>query len=458
MSQAKYRYNLLVVDDHPGILETIRLTLGEQVEFTGASSAETAMDLIQTNSYDIVITDYDLKADINGMTIFKEARRRNPFVTACLMTANDAAPIMRDVFHAFGGIFIEKPFCEDSFVKMLEQARRNRVGLLELSPDHDEDSPVMKGFIAETPSVAKLLETIKTSAKMQSLSLHMTGPTGTGKSTLAKLIHTMSGVKGPLVTVNCSGLEELAMSRLFGHTKGSFTGAIKDQDGFIKKADGGTLFLDELHLLSKEVQGKLLHVLEAGNYQRLGDATDRTSNFRLITAASVDVRQLAEVKDFIPDLWYRISGKILSVPALAERKACIPRIVYQQLRTISQETGQSYEIDNAAMDLLVSFSWDGNIRDLSNTIHSMCSDVDSSGKITSSMVREDLFRRAGHFADAPTGLAKGETLERACRSFEISMISKALRSNGNNISIAARTLGVPRTTLRNRINTLGVRL
>ena len=458
MSQAKYRYNLLVVDDHPGILETIRLTLGDQVEFTGASSAETAMDLIQTNSYDIVITDYDLKADINGMAIFKEARRRNPFVTACLMTANDAAPIMRDVFHAFGGIFIEKPFCEDSFVTMLDQARRNRVGLLELSPDHDEDSPVLKGFIAETPSVAKLLETIKTSAKMQSLSLHMTGPTGTGKSTLAKLIHTMSGVKGPLVTVNCSGLEELAMSRLFGHTKGSFTGAIKDQDGFIKKADGGTLFLDELHLLSKEVQGKLLHVLEAGNYQRIGDTTERTSKFRLITAASVDVRHLAEIKDFIPDLWYRISGKILSVPALAERKACIPRIVYQQLRTISQETGQSYEIDNAAMDLLVSFSWDGNIRDLSNTIHSMCSDVDSSGKITSNMVREDLFKRAGQFADAPTGLAKGETLEKACRSFEISMISKALRSNGNNISNAARTLGVPRTTLRNRINTLGVRI
>ena len=458
MSQAKYRYNLLVVDDHPGILETIRLTLGDQVEFTGASSAETAMDLIQTNSYDIVITDYDLKADINGMTIFKEARRRNPFVTACLMTANDSAPIMKDVFQAFGGIFIEKPFCEDSFITMLEQARRNRVGLLELSPETDGESPLLKGFIAETPSVVKLLETIKSSAKMQSLSLHMTGPTGTGKSTLAKLIHKMSGVKGPLVTVNCSGLEELAMSRLFGHTKGSFTGAIKDQDGYIKKANGGTLFLDELHLLSKEVQGKLLHVLEAGNYQRIGDTTEHTSNFRLITAASVDVRRLAEGGSFIPDLWYRISGKTLSVPALAERKACLPRIVYQQLRSTSEETGRSYEIDNAAMELLVSFSWDGNIRDLSNSIRSMCSDADTSGKITSDMVREDLFKRAGHFANEAGGLVKGETLAKACRSFEVSMISKALRNNSNNISLAARTLGVPRTTLRNRINTLGVRL
>jgi len=110
------------------------------------------------------------------------------------------------------------------------------------------------------------------------------------------------------------------------------------------------------------------------------------------------------------------------------------------------------------MDLLVSFSWDGNIRDLTNSIRSMCSDTDSSGKITSNMVREELFKRAGRFSDEPLLLAKGETLEHACRSFELSMISKALRSNSNNISHAAKTLGVPRSTLRNRIDKLGVRI
>ena len=458
MSQAKYRYSLLAVDDHPGILEAIRLTLGDEVEFTGIGSAESAMDLIQTNSYDIVLTDYDLKSDISGMAIFKEARKRNPFVTACLMTANDAAPIMKDVFNAFGGLFIDKPFCEDSFIRMFAEARRNRTKLLELSPKESMESPHLKSIIAETPSMVKLLDTIQTSAKMQSLSLHMTGPTGSGKSTLAELIHKFSGVKGPFVTVNCAGLEELAMSRLFGHTKGSFTGAMKDHDGYIRQAEGGTLFLDELHLLSKDVQGKLLRVLQDGKYQRLGDTVEKTGHFRLLTAASVDVRKLAEIGGFLPDLWYRISGKTLAVPALAERKACIPRMIYQQLRTLSEETGRSYEVETSAMDLLVSFSWDGNIRDLSNSVRSLCSETDLSGKITSTMVRDDLVKRAGRFADDPIRFAKGETLEQACRSFEFSMISKALRSNSNNISHAAKTLGIPRSTLRNKIENLGVKI
>jgi DNA-binding NtrC family response regulator len=450
------KYKTLVIDDHENILEAIHIILGDQIEFTGVSNPERALDLLQSNSYEIVISDYDLKSEITGTTIIKEARKRNPFITTCLMSANDAAPVMKDMFQVFGGIFIEKPFCEDSFVTVLELAKRNRMRLMEISGSGEAHDPMYKGIIAETPSMVKLLDTIKTSARLQSLSIHMAGTTGTGKSTLAELIHKLSGVKGELVVVNCAGLEELAMSRLFGHTKGAFTGAIKEHDGYIKQANGGTLFLDELHLLSKEVQGQLLRVLQDGKYQRLGDTTVRESNFRLITAASVDVRRLAENNNFMPDLWFRISGKILSVPALSERRACIPRMIYLQLKNVTAETNQNYEIDAAAMDLLVSFSWDGNIRDLSNSIRSLCSDTDSSGKITADMVRDDLSKRAGRFANDPVGLIRGENLEQACRNFEISMISKALRKHNNNITNAARTLGMARSTLRNKIERLGV--
>jgi len=394
-----------------------------------------------------------LKSDINGMAIFREARKRNPFVTACLMTGNDSSEAMKDIFHAFGGVFIEKPFHDESFNVMLEQARRNRMNRKVIAPDLDEADSLLKGFIAETPSVLKLLDTIKVTAPMQSLSIHMAGPTGTGKSTLAKLIHKQSGVKGPLVTVNCSGLAELAMSRLFGFVKGSFTGSLKDHDGFIKQADGGTLFLDEFHLLPKDVQGKLLQVLQDGTYQRLGDTVERTSHFRLITAASKNIKELVEEGEFTADLWFRVSGKILTVPSLAERKACLPRLVYHQLNSVTAKTGRTYEIATKAMDLLVDFSWDGNIRDLENCIKSVCAETDASGIISAEMIREDLSKRAGYFNSEGVRFNNCETLEQASRSFEVSMINRALRSHQNNISRAARALGMPRTSLRRKMET-----
>ena len=248
------------------------------------------------------------------------------------------------------------------------------------------------------------------------------------------------------------------MSRLFGHKKGAFTGAVNDHDGFISQANGGTLFLDELHLLPMEVQGKLLRVLQDGKYQRLGETFERESNFRLITAASVDVLKLASEGKFLPDLWYRVAGKILTVPALSERKACIPRIVYHQLNLVSSETKKVYEIESDAMDLLVSFSWDGNIRDLTNSIRSMCSDTNSSGLINANMVREELSKRSGRFASDLMFKFNGETLEQACRGFEINLISKTLYANQNNIVHTARVLGVPRTTLRRKIDGLGIKI
>ena len=455
MQQDKFK--LLAVDDRETILDSIRLTLGDQIEFMGACSAESALDILQANTFDIVITDYDLGSEVTGLRIFKEARRRNPFVTACLMSGNNSAPLMKEMLDTFGGIFIEKPFADDAFDHLLNQAKRNRQRHQEISKG-TASQDLARGIVAETPSMIRLLNTIERVAPMASLSPHMTGPTGTGKSTLAELIHKMSGIKGHLITVNCAGLEELAMSRLFGHKKGAFTGAVNDHDGFISQANGGTLFLDELHLLPMEVQGKLLRVLQDGKYQRLGETFERESNFRLITAASVDVLKLASESKFLPDLWYRVAGKILTVPALSERKACIPRIVYHQLNLVSSETKKVYEIESDAMDLLVSFSWDGNIRDLTNSIRSMCSDTNSSGLITASMVREELSKRSGRFASDLMFKFNGETLEQACRGFEVSLISKTLYANQNNIVHTARVLGVPRTTLRRKMDNLGIKL
>ena len=455
MQQCKFK--LLAVDDHINTLRVLELKLGTKVDFRGVTNAEEALDLLQTQSFDIVMTDYDLGSETNGLQIFKEARRRNPHVTACLMSGNDAAPIMQEFLEAFGGIFLSKPLADEDLDRVFTKAQRNRDQLRELNPTFSGNE-LMNGFIAETPSMQKLLQTAIKVAPMVTISPHMTGPTGTGKSTIAQIIHDLSGVKGKLITVNCSTLEELAMSRLFGWTKGAFTGSVGEHVGFIAKADGGTLFLDELHLLPKDVQGKLLRVSQEGKYQRLGEEHERESKFRLITAASVDVYKLSKEEKFLPDLWYRISGKTLNVPALAERKACIPRIVYQQLNQFALETKNTYELDNDAMDLLVSFSWEGNIRDLTNALRSLCSDTNSSGRISAEMVKEELTKRAGFFPTDQKMRSNGETLDAALRSYEITCINSALKANNFVISHAARSLGMPRSTLRNRMGTLGMRV
>jgi len=448
--------NILIVDDNVRTLEAIQLELDDRAHVTAVSDPEQAMNLIIHRNFDIVLADYNLGSDdINGLHIFRRAQRKNPYVTACLMTGNQVAPMMKEIFDTFNGLLLEKPFQEGALEELLKRGKENQIRRSEYKeklPNND----LFADLVAETPSMVKVITQIKKCSKDTDLSIHMAGPTGTGKSTLAEIIHRLSGQKGKLVTVNCAGLEELALSRLFGHVKNAFTGAANDHDGFIKEADGGTLFLDEFHLLSKEVQGKLLQVLHDGKYRRLGDTVDRESHFRLITAASVNVRELAEDGKFSPDLWFRVSGKILDVPSLAERKACIPKLVYRKLAELGKKADTTYWLEPQALDLLASFSWVGNIRDLFNSLQSICSELAPGQGITPELVREELKNRSGNFAATPTKMMLGETLKESCLRYEQTLITQALTEHRWNMVHAAKALGMPRNTLKSRCRILNL--
>ena len=324
------------------------------------------------------------------------------------MTGSKTLPLMREFFDAFDGLLLEKPFKEGTMDELLRLGSISESQRLKLIESSEESSGVFSGLVAETPAMQILIDKIKKCYKDTDLRIHMAGPSGTGKSTFAEIVHKLSGQKGKFVSVNCSELQDLAMSQLFGHMKGSFSGAVNDHIGFVAEANGGTLFLDEFHLLSKEVQGKLLRVLQHGIYRPLGGKNDLTSSFRLITAASENVQQLSDEGNFSRDLWNRVSGIVLDVPSLAERKACMPKLVYLRLAELGKTAKQNYEIDSQAIDVIMSFSWNANLHGLRNSLQAICAQLLPGQKITAEMVRVDLKKRSGSFSSAP--VMPGDTL------------------------------------------------
>lgn len=451
------KLTMLAVDDDPAILDSLELRLSDEVEIYRLGKGSEALDVLERTRFDIVLADYNLQDSINGFEIFKKARVTNPFVTACLMTGDDASAKISEAFEALGGIFVRKPFEDDDFDRMLNVARVNRERQKTANP-HGSDP--FSDFVAETPKIKRLLDQVRRCAPQTDLSIHFAGPTGTGKSTFAEIVHRLSVIKGPFKIVTCSTIsEELASSQLFGHVKGAYTGATSDHEGLLALANGGTLLLDELHLLPKSVQGKLLRFLQTGLYNRLGEEKiERRSHVRLLTAASVNILDLVSKNEFMPDLWFRISMKVLHVPALVERRECMPKLIGRVLEEISQKAGQRYVLSPEALTTLSNFSWDGNIRDLRNCLRSLCADVENGQAITKEMVLDDLPNRAGRMLTTETE-APSAPLQQLCRDFERKMISQALAKHGGKIVTTAQALGIPRQTLRSKIITyrLGAR-
>jgi DNA-binding NtrC family response regulator len=449
---------ILIVDDNERTLEAIQLELDSQCEVTTASDSDTAMNLVTHQEFDVVLADYNLgNPDINGLHIFRRARLKNSFVSACLMTGSQSSPLMKEIFDTFNGLLLEKPFKDGAIDDLLRLGNISKMQRLELE-SQNQSNDLFSGLVAETPAMHQLIEQIKRCSRDSDLRIHMAGPSGTGKSTFAEIIHKLSNLKGKFVSVNCSELGETAISQLFGHMKGSFSGSVGDHTGFIAEANGGTLFLDEFHLLSKDVQGKLLRVLQHGIYRPLGGKNDLTSNFRLVTAASENLQRLADENTFSRDLWNRVSGIVLEVPSLAERKACIPKLVYRRLTELGKSAKQNYEIDSNALDLIISFSWNANLHALRNSLQAICAQLMPSQRISAEMVRNDLKKRSGTFVShaQPTHAIPGESLREACKRFEKSLIAQAMNAHKGNTARAAKALGIPRETLRYKYRTVQI--
>jgi two-component system, NtrC family, response regulator GlrR len=417
----KRKARILVVDDDPGLLRLLTIRLrAENYEVEAVESAALALAATSRFRPELVIT--DLRMDqMDGIGLLKELQSRYPGLKVIILTAHGTIP---DAVHAtqlgaFG--FLTKPVDKQELLDQVQKALR-----ISGFADNDED------WRAEIITRSSLVEEKLAQAHMVAgtdARVLITGESGTGKELLARAIHNASPRRAkPFVAINCSAMaENLLESELFGHIKGSFTGAVRDHAGLFQAADGGTLLLDEIGDMPMRLQVKLLRVLQENNIRPIG-ATDATPvNVRVISATHRDLQQLMMSGQFREDLYYRLNVVHIEMPPLNRRREDIPLLVSHFLAQISNESGVRKIYAPEAVELLATADWPGNIRQLSNVVRQNVA-LSQTPIIPVELVQQSL---GGTQSKLPS-------FDEARDEFTRSYLSQILQITGGNVSQAAR--------------------
>jgi two-component system response regulator PilR (NtrC family) len=359
-------FQILVVDDERSMRDFLKILLtkeGHQV--ATAQNGETGLEFLQNNNCDLVITDIRMPG-MNGLELLEAIKEEQPDLPVIMITAfaspNDAVQAMK--FGAFD--YISKPFNVDEIKSVIQSAIKKRSGETETSRISDS----FPGIIGQSREMVKIFDMIKRVAPTPANVL-IYGESGTGKELVAQAIHAHSKVADhPFIPITCSAIpEELMESELFGHVKGSFTGAISDKLGLFQVADKGTAFLDEIGELTLIIQTKLLRVLQEREIKPVGGNKIQSIDVRIIAATNRVLEDEIAAGRFREDLFYRLAVVPLRVPPLRERKSDVPMLVRHFLEKYSRQLGKEVsEISSYALQVLMNYNFPGNVRELENII------------------------------------------------------------------------------------------
>jgi DNA-binding NtrC family response regulator len=365
---------VLLVDDEEGILKTLGRALREEGhEVVVTSQAAEADRLLAERAFDVLVVDHrmpgktglDLIRDLTGLP---ESERPQPILMTAHATIDNAIAAMK--LGAFD--YLQKPFEVDELLVAVGRAlehHRLRVQHRYLLREQEEQFDHY-GIIGGSRVIQEVISTLERVAQARSTVL-ITGETGTGKELAARAIHARSPESDrPLIRVNCAAIPEaLLESELFGHVRGSFTGATSNRRGRFSLADGGTIFLDEIGTLGLPVQAKLLRVLQEREFEPVGSERTEKVDVRIIAATNRDLRALVSEGRFQEDLYYRLSVIPIELPPLRDRREDIPPLATHFVRKHAQRIGRELEgVDRAVLDRLRAYDWPGNVRELENTI------------------------------------------------------------------------------------------
>jgi len=417
----KRKARILVVDDDPGLLRLLTIRLrAENYEVEAVESAALALAATSRFRPELVIT--DLRMDqMDGIGLLKELQSRYPGLKVIILTAHGTIP---DAVHAtqlgaFG--FLTKPVDKQELLDQVQKALKIS-GFVESDEDWRAEIITRSSLVEEKLSQAHMVA--GTDARVL-----ITGESGTGKELLAKAIHNASPRRAkPFVAINCSAMaENLLESELFGHVKGSFTGAVRDHQGLFQAADGGTLLLDEIGDMPMRLQVKLLRVLQENNIRPIGATDAIPVNVRVISATHRDLQQLMMTGQFREDLYYRLNVVHIEMPPLNRRREDIPLLVSHFLAQISNESGVRKIYAPEAVELLATADWPGNIRQLANVVRQNVA-LSQTPIIPVELVQQSL---GGTQSKLPS-------FDEARDEFTRSYLSQILQITGGNVSQAAR--------------------
>jgi len=422
----------LVVDDEVGMLTLLRNYLTrEGYEVHTAPSAETALQFLEEQDFDVVLTDLRM-GGMDGLALVHEIHATRPETQVVLMTAFGGIDIAVEAIKAGATDFLLKPFSNDALdeaLSRLPEARPNLVG--GLSSDIITEDDEMKILLKRAAHVARTRATILVQAE-----------SGTGKELLARWIHENSPqASGPFVAVNCAALpENLLESELFGYEKGAFTGANTLKPGKFELAQNGTILLDEIGEMVPLLQAKLLRVLQEHELDRVGGKRPIPLNVRVIATTNKNLRKLIQRGQFREDLYFRLNVVPMRIPALRERRGDTPVLV-QHFAKKYGAVSESSEVDAETMELLIRYSWPGNVRELENVIHRSFA---IRGRLKVSPV--DLYEQSIESVENSAPQAGSSVSE-----MERKLIMATLEETNGNRTHAAKLLGISLRTLRNKL-------
>jgi len=444
----KKKAKIIVIDDEAIIRDSLREWLGEVGhQVLTAENGAQALEIIEREKPNIAIVDLVMPG-MDGIELLNKAKEIAPRLEAVIVTAYASIPTAIAAIRAGAYDYVEKPFCPEKMELLIDKIIEHQKVVEENIFLHQqlEERYRFENIIAKSPKMQQVTEVIKVIAKSNATML-ITGESGTGKELVARAIHSQSYRKDkPFVAVSCAALpESLLESELFGHEKGSFTGAHAQRRGKFEVAHRGTLFLDEIGEMSANIQVHLLRVLEEKEFNRVGGNELIKVDVRVISATNRDMKKAVAGGQFREDLYYRLNVVTIELPPLRERQEDIPLLAHHFLKKFALENQKEVtDFSPEATDFLLKYEWPGNVRELENAIERAV------------ILAKNPYIDAADLPMESPKLARQATPEQSLEDVEKNHILRVLEENNRNYSQAARVLGISRVTLYNKVKTYGL--
>jgi two-component system nitrogen regulation response regulator NtrX len=467
------KHRILVIDDEAAIRESLRMILEyEEYAFVGASSGQEGLAVVQRDRPDLVLLDIKMPG-MDGMEVLRKLRALDETLPVVMISGHGTTSTAVDAIKSGAIDFLDKPLSSERVIVTLQNVLKQQ----ELRQENRELKLAMESryeIVGDSPALRAVLEAVKRAAPTNA-TVMLLGESGVGKELVARTIHRNSARAGQrFVQVNCAAIpEELIESELFGHEKGSFTGATEKQIGKFEQADRGTIFLDEVGDMSPKTQAKVLRVLQEQEVERLGSARTIKVDVRVIAATNKDLEEGIRRGEFREDLFFRLNVIPIVVPPLRDRRGDVPQLVQHFARRTSDEHNlKPKRFDPRAMEALQRYRWRGNIRELRNTVERLmimtpgdmvrAEDLppDLRGDAPARITGPDAPAAASTGSDAagsPAAQPGGGTLREFKDASERAYLVQKLRENNWNISKTAEVIDTPRSNLYKKLEQYGIK-